>query len=327
MDYPECINSSNLYSGNGTYANIMSEIVGPAKMHSLALDKKHNAYPGSVMFPKRGNLLNRYVINGMLPRFNYGIKKQFYHYLDTGIMPVSEEGIVTVHDLYNPDNESTLIKKTRNMKLNKYKKFQHVISISETTRVNLLKFGFSDSSIKVIHHGVSVNWRKYENIREIREGFNIPTDKKVVLTVSDGPFKNNSMVTEALKNTGIVHVHVGKEAGEIKIRDLSLEGLNQLICASDVLVRVSSYEGFGFPPIQALTVGVPIVLSKVPVFWELFEDSAFFSDISREGIINSVNQAIREKDEYLQKIGNKASYFSFESFKRRMDSYYSSIKF
>ncbi len=326
MLYPECINSSNLYTGNGTYASNMCEIVGNKKLFSLVLDKKHNDYPGILMYPKKGSFLNRYVINGMFPKFVYGLENKFYHYLDPGIMPLSEEGIVTVHDLYSPENENFAIKKARELKINKYRKFQHIISISETTKKALIEHGFSEESIEVIHHGVPAGWKKYENVQEIREKFRLPQNRKIAITVGDGHFKNNPLVTEALKNSDFVHVHVGTEAGEIKFNKVSLDDLNQIICASDVLIRVSSVEGFGFPPIQAMTVGVPIVVSKTPVFQELFENSAIYADISRESILESVKIAVKEKDEYIEKTSKYASYFSFDAFRTRMDSYYGKIE-
>ena len=326
MDYPECINSSNLYTGNGTYASNMCKIVGNKKLFSLVLDKKHNDYPGILMYPKKGSFLNRYVINGMFPKFVYGLENKFYHYLDTGIMPLSEEGIVTVHDLYSPENENFAIKKARELKINKYRKFQHIISISETTKKALIEHGFSEESIEVIHHGVPAGWKKYENVQEIREKFRLPQNRKIAITVGDGHFKNNPLVTEALKNSDFVHVHVGTEAGEIKFNKISIEDLNQIICASDVLIRVSSEEGFGFPPIQAITVGIPIVVSKTPVFQELFENSAFYADISRESILESVKIAVKEKDEYIEKTNKYASYFGFDAFRKRMDNYYGKIE-
>ncbi len=327
MNYPECLNTSNLYTGNGTYASNMCEIVGGKNLYSLVLDKKHQVYPGTLLYPKKGSFLNRYIINGMFPKFTYGLKNKFYHYLDTGIMPLSEEGIVTVHDLYNPENESFAIKKAREFKLSKYRKFKHVISISETTRKTLIEQGFSKESIEVVHHGVPAGWKKYENIQEIREKFHLQQNRKVALTIGDGHFKNNSLVTEALKNSDFVHVHVGGEAGEIKLNKVSLEDLNQIICASDVLIRVSSEEGFGFPPIQAMAVGVPIVVSRIPVFQELFGNSAFYADISRESILESVKIAVKEKEDYIEKTRKYATYFSFDAFRERMDNYYGKIEF
>ena len=326
MDYPECINSSNLYTGIGAYASNMCEIVGNKKLLSLVLDKRHREYPGTLLYPSKGSFLNRYVINGMFPKFVFGLENKFYHYLDIGIMPLSEDGIVTVADMYHPKNESFAIKKARELKVNKFKKFQNVISISETTKKTLIEQGFNKESIEVIHLSVSPGWKKYENVEEIREKFRLPQNRKIAITVGDGHFKNNPLVTEALKNSDFVHVHVGTEAGEIKFNKVSLDDLNQIICASDVLIRVSSVEGFGFPPIQAMTVGVPIVVSKTPVFQELFENSAIYADISRESILESVKIAVKEKDEYIEKTSKYASYFSFDAFRTRMDSYYGKIE-
>ncbi|MCL4356345.1 MAG: glycosyltransferase [Candidatus Thermoplasmatota archaeon] len=326
MDYPECINSSNLYTGIGSYASNMCEIVGNKKLLSLVLDKRHNDYPGEILHPRKGSLLNRYVINGMFPKFIYGLENKFYHYLDTGIMPLSEDGIVTVHDLYHPKNESFAIKKVRELKINKFRKFQNVISISETTKKTLIEQGFNKESIEVIHLSAPAGWKKYENVQEIREKFRLPQNVKIALTVGDGYFKNNLLVTKALKNSDFVHVHVGTEAGEIKFNKVSLNDLNQIICASDVLIRVSSEEGFGLPPVQAITLGVPIVVSRTPVFQELFGNSVIYAEIKGESILESVKIAVKEKDEYIEKTSKYASYFGFDAFRKRMDNYYEKIE-
>lgn len=46
------------------------------------------------------------------------------------------------------------------------------------------------------------------------------------------------------------------------------------------LVLLSKYEGFGMPPLEALNAGVPILLSDIPVFRELYDGAAVFADIS-----------------------------------------------
>jgi glycosyltransferase involved in cell wall biosynthesis len=40
----------------------------------------------------------------------------------------------------------------------------------------------------------------------------------------------------------------------------------------------SLFEGFGIPPLEALSLGVPIIVSNIPVLSEIFEDSASYID-------------------------------------------------
>ncbi|PYB68445.1 hypothetical protein DMB44_03640 [Thermoplasma sp. Kam2015] len=326
--YPICINTSNTYTGIGTYASIITEIVGEDHVISLVLDKnqKDRSFPGTKMTPKKWMVGNGYVINSLFPSYLFDLNRSFYHYLDTSIVPVSTDGIVTIHDLYHPKNEPIYMRKIRKFKINKYKKFKNIIAISKTTMKSMIEAGFDEKNIQVIHHGNSKNWKKYDDIENIKRQYGLPRDRKIALTVGDGIFKNNHLVTEALKNSEFIHVHIGNDAGDINFVRLSEEDLNKIMCASDVLIRVSSNEGFGIPPMQATALGVPIVLSKLPVFKELFGKYAFFTEIDKASILESVRHAVKYRDDYLQKSRPYVDYFSFSSFKARMDSYYSKIK-
>ena len=50
--------------------------------------------------------------------------------------------------------------------------------------------------------------------------------------------------------------------------------LKNTIC----FVFLSIYEGFGIPPLEALKMGVPVLVSDIPVFRELFEGSVWYGD-------------------------------------------------
>ncbi len=70
--------------------------------------------------------------------------------------------------------------------------------------------------------------------------------------------------------------------------------LRKLVANAKLLAFPSLYEGFGLPPLEALAVGVPVVVSNIPVHNEIFSEEAHFvdpySEISiAEGIINAIN--------------------------------------
>lgn len=52
--------------------------------------------------------------------------------------------------------------------------------------------------------------------------------------------------------------------------DVSNEELFQLIADAEGLVQPSEYEGFGIPPLEAMTLGVPAIVSDIPVFREVY---------------------------------------------------------
>lgn len=52
--------------------------------------------------------------------------------------------------------------------------------------------------------------------------------------------------------------------------ELSDEGVRRLLSASALLVQPSFYEGFGLPPLEAMTRGTAALISDIPVFKEIY---------------------------------------------------------
>ena len=48
--------------------------------------------------------------------------------------------------------------------------------------------------------------------------------------------------------------------------------LKRQYAQATVLVQPSHYEGFGMPPLEAMTVGTPAIISDIPVFKEIYHD-------------------------------------------------------
>ena len=70
---------------------------------------------------------------------------------------------------------------------------------------------------------------------------------------------------------------------------------------------LSIYEGFGIPPLEALKLGVPTLVSDISVFRELFEKSVTYVDpMDQEAITASMSQdtsrAAKYRSFYLRKI-------------------------
>lgn len=61
--------------------------------------------------------------------------------------------------------------------------------------------------------------------------------------------------------------------------------LPELVAAADVLVLPSFYEGFGLPPIEAMAVGCPVLVSDIPALRETCGDAALYCDPHAPGDI------------------------------------------
>ena len=81
----------------------------------------------------------------------------------------------------------------------------------------------------------------------------------------------------------------GKEPGVRYLGYVPESVLPGLTAGAEICVYPSLYEGFGFPIVQAMAAGVPVVTSAVPALLEVAGDSALFidplsEDSIREGI-------------------------------------------
>jgi len=98
-----------------------------------------------------------------------------------------------------------------------------------------------------------------------------------------------------------------------KVGDCELSVLYRNAC---MLVLPSFYEGFGLPPLEAMSVGCPVVLSYIPVFYEIFGEAALYTnpyspqDIAEKIYTLFCSKELRET--YRQRGRERASFFTRE---------------
>ena len=56
------------------------------------------------------------------------------------------------------------------------------------------------------------------------------------------------------------------------VTDATSEQIYELLASAQCLVSPSLYEGFGIPPLEAMSLGTPVILSDIPVYKEVYSE-------------------------------------------------------
>lgn len=128
------------------------------------------------------------------------------------------------------------------------------------------------------HKGLFILWKAYERL--LKEKPNAP-----MLTIV-GNINFRTKDSEIMKTI---------QANKDKIRLLEnasnqevYNALSHAVC----LVSPSQYEGFGIPPLEAMSLGTPVIMSDIPVYKEIYGDFpvTFFETGNAEDLYSHLQQ-------------------------------------
>jgi glycosyltransferase involved in cell wall biosynthesis len=248
--------------------------------------------------------------------------------------------VVTIHDLafkFFPQNFSQLELIWANFAQPIcFKKVEKIVAVSETTKKDILKFyNVSEEKITVIHHCVSLKLPKVSDkeLLAIRVRYNLP--ERYLLHVGI-PYKRKNLnlllkAFQILKRKGIPHklVLVGFSDKAIKDTEnvfLLLEKINikkddviligfvpetdlpLIYKMADLFVFPSLYEGFGYPPLEAMACGTPVVVSNTSSLPEIVGDAGlYFNPLDPQDIAEKIFQVLSSPSlaEKLKNLGLK----------------------
>ena len=211
----------------------------------------------------------------------------------------SAKHVVTVHDLaFRVYPEASSIKQRLAMKLlfdKSIRRADHVITVSEATRNDLKRFFPKVKSVTTIHEGV----RHGEASSELRPSL-IKGGEKFALVVGTITPRKNVMGTikafeSIMDKTDLNLVFAGGFAWKNRevYEYMEKHGLNDRVklvgyldeselawCYRNarMLLYCSFYEGFGFPPLEAMAFGTPVIASNVSSIPEVVGDAALLVD-------------------------------------------------
>ena len=183
------------------------------------------------------------------------------------------------------------------------KRATKIITVSESTRDDLVNFyGIKPSKIKVIYSGINCESRitNYESrILKIRKKYNLP-EKYILYLGTLEPRKNIVSLIKAFEEfkktynlqpttynlvvagaKGWLYKNIFEAAKNSPVKnDIIFTGFIDdqdkpaLYQSAELFVYPSFYEGFGFPPLEAMACGTPVITSDFSSLPEAVGDAA-----------------------------------------------------
>lgn len=219
--------------------------------------------------------------------------------------------VITVHDLlqfkYQETRGDSFSSKVYNtllrMSLRALPRAQKIICVSNWTRQEVLRrFRLPEEKVVTIYNGINHALFRSGEKMEARQKLGLLLEAKIVLHVgAETKRKNIPVLLRALKDllwrvNDIMLVRVGEEKEETR-RLLDELGLTEKVKyfgnvaesqlplyyqAADVTVLPSLDEGFGFPVLESLACGTPVVCSQAGPLPEIGGEAPLYFDPENE---------------------------------------------
>lgn len=325
-----------LYRRQGGDVKILAPLYKNNYVHALDTNIVTGFHAPEI--PKTGKLLN--VCNHMISKYWLGkVKPDILHetYYTNKSIAVNGDAktVITVYDMihekfsdyFSSGNTTALVK------LQAVKRANHVICVSETTKQDLLNItGIEPNKISVVHLGFDL-----VKSPEVTKGEVINEPYILYVGMRNG-YKNFKNLLKAYSCNQAIHKHcklvcfgggkfTAKELEECARLGLSEDRLLWFGGSDQILARLyryalafvypSLYEGFGIPPLEAMSHGCPVVCSAGGSIPEVVGDAGeFFDPYNEEAIGEAIERVIAssERTEILRTLGEKRiTQFSWES--------------
>lgn len=311
--------------------DVRAKIMAPLYINSYAHELNSGIVTGLhvTRIPKTGRLFaafNRIASRQWLGRFAPHIVHETY-YSDKPLSTYKRaKTVITVHDMIHErfsehfsDKDTTALTKRLAVE-----RADHVICISETTRQDLLEItNINPAKVSVVYHGFDLT------VKPTEFDGNAIDEPYILYVGARGGYKNFARLFRAYGNTPALHKQcklvcfgggqftraeqqLRQELGLAADRLLWVGGndriLSRLYRHATAFVYPSLYEGFGIPPLEAMSYGCPVVCSNGGSIPEVVGDAGEFFDPHDEGAIaQAIEQVVfsRERADALRALGEK----------------------
>ncbi|UCF38411.1 MAG: glycosyltransferase family 4 protein [Acidobacteriota bacterium] len=154
---------------------------------------------------------------------------------------------------------------------------------------------------------------------KVRSDFELPD--AFLLHVGDIHRRRNlPLLQQVARSVGLSLVLVGRvlDAG-IRIQEnvrilsgVSIDQLRGLYSAAAVFVYASMYEGFGFPPLEAMACGLPVVAVKRGAVPEVCGEAALWAEPAAAAFEEAVREGLEDRPTWAARGFDQANSFSWE---------------
>ena len=253
--------------------------------------------------------------------------------------------VTTIHDMIyeiyssGTDEENFVLEKKKESILHS----SHIICVSKSTKNDLLQFYPQvKDKVSVIYHGVSpidsANYNTYSN------------KKPYILYVGQRNwYKNFFKLLSVYIQNNAIHSEFdlicfgGSEFNDSETKIINaynfsdkvihIKGddsiLNSLYKGASVLAYLSTYEGFGFPVLEAMMLNCPVICSKFSSLPEVAGNAACLIDTSNEQeIVNSLNDVLFNnsvKQNLIEKGKEQAGKFTWQNCANKTHALYTQL--
>ena len=206
-----------------------------------------------------------------------------------------------------------------------------MVAVSNKVRNELITFyGVNPNRIKVIYNGVNIDKFVVIDKHRARQQLGLPLNRRYALWVGRDPLRKGlSTARKVIDGIPDFHLLVVGIEGESSGNTVFLGSLseNQLIYAynaADFLLFPTMYEGFPVAPMEAMSCGLPIIVSKESNMGEIIKDGVHGFVINERNpnlYIDKINRS--NKDATLKQMGIECRRLAENySWKKQSNKYY-----
>ena len=183
------------------------------------------------------------------------------------------------------------------------KRARAIVTVSVNTKNDLINYcNLNEKDIHVIPNGINPIFKTYNinKIKNLRVDFNFLLNTHIILITGNQFYKNHITSFQVISNLEkmtskpIQLVWLGSDDEVynkctnaiqlfnkvMRFNNISQVELVNLYNSVDCLLFPSLYEGFGWPPLEAMACGTPVIVSNIPVLKETLGDAALSNDPS-----------------------------------------------